>query len=183
MADRAEWRAWLKKNHNASEGVWLIYYKKHTGKPSVAYAAAVEEALCFGWIDSTVRRLDDDRYMQKYTPRRRRSVWSKLNKQRAARMIKQGLMTDAGLARIEEAKRNGEWNRETSRQEPPAAPPEFMKALARNKRARRNFENMAPSYRRQFIGWFASAKREATKRKRLKEVLSLLERNEKLGMR
>ena len=104
-----EWRDWLEKNHNVAKEVWLLLYKKHTGKPSIPYENAVEQALCFGWIDSIVRRIDDEKHAQKYTPRRKRSIWSELNKTRANRMMKQGLMTEAGLAKIRQAKENGEW--------------------------------------------------------------------------
>ena len=98
MRSRAAWRNWLQKNHKARTEVWLVYYKKHTGKPTVTYDDAVEEALCFGWIDSTVRTIDDERYMQKFTPRRPGSVWSETNIKRARRMIDQGLMTESGCS-------------------------------------------------------------------------------------
>ena len=108
--DRASWRRWLKENHEGSPGVWLVYFKKASGKPSVSYDEAVEEALCFGWIDSLVNSLDEERYMQVYTPRKRGSVWSKPNKERVARVVAAGLMTEAGLAKIEAAKADGSWS-------------------------------------------------------------------------
>jgi len=186
VSDRRQWRAWLEKHHASEKEVWLIYYKRHTGKPRIPYDDAVEEALCYGWIDSTVKRLDDEKYMQRFTPRNPRSPWSKLNKERAGKMIKAKRMTRAGLARIEDAKESGAWDRADrpkSNTRTTRVPPELKKALAANKAAAANFNSLAPSYRRQYIGWFLSARREETRRKRLKEIVSLLSRNEKLGMR
>ena len=97
--DRKVWRTWLRKNHRRSDGIWIVYFKKHTGKKSITHAEAVEEALCFGWIDSQVRRMDDERYQQRFTPRRRGSVWSLINKESVIRLIKQGKMTKALLLR------------------------------------------------------------------------------------
>ena len=114
VTDREEWRTWLEKNHDVEQEIWLIYYKKHTGKPRIPYDDAVEEAICYGWIDSTVKRLDDEKYMQKYTPRKAKSIWSELNKTRAGKMIKAGRMTETGLERIREAKRSGEWKKARS---------------------------------------------------------------------
>jgi uncharacterized protein YdeI (YjbR/CyaY-like superfamily) len=182
VTSRDEWRSWLEANHDVEEDVWLIYYKKHTGRPRIPYNDAVEEALCYGWIDSTVKRLDDARYMQKYTPRKKRSVWSKANKERAERMIKQGRMTEAGLAKIREAKRNGMWKRARVRELPTEVPHDLRQALGANKTAKRNFENLAPSYRKQFIGWISSAKQEETRAKRIKETVRLASKNKKPGM-
>ena len=103
--DRKEWRKWLENNHATSQGIWLIYYKKCADKTCVSYDEAVEEALSFGWIDSKVNKLDDERYMQVFTPRKPKSIWSKLNKQRVQKIIEQGLMTPAGLEKIETAKK------------------------------------------------------------------------------
>lgn len=106
---RAEWRQWLAEHHTESEGVWLISYKRATGKPFIEYAETVEEALCFGWIDSKVNVLDEERSRQWFAPRRPRSVWARSNKERVERLIEAGLMTPAGLAKIEIAKENGAW--------------------------------------------------------------------------
>ncbi|MFC1799825.1 YdeI family protein [Candidatus Eisenbacteria bacterium] len=188
VTDRKQWRAWLKTHHASEREVWLIYYKKHTGKPRIPYDDAVEEALCYGWIDSTVRRLDDERYMQKFTPRNPRSVWSKLNKERALKMIEAKRMTRAGLERIEDARKSGAWDRayETPRASgttsPIEVPPELKKALAANKVAARNFENLAPSYRKQYIGWLLNAKREETRKKRTRVIVERAAQNKKPGM-
>jgi len=107
--DRKAWRNWLQKNHSSSDGVWLIYYKKSSGYRRLEYNDAVEEALCFGWIDSTARPIDHERYTQRFTPRKPKSGWSALNKRRIEKMIEQELMTQAGLDRIEEAKKSGAW--------------------------------------------------------------------------
>src|ERR1700757_636733 len=109
--DRKAWRKWLEKNHSKSQGVWLIYYKKSSGKERLEYSDAVEESLCFGWIDSTIRPIDHERYMQRFTPRKAKSGWSALNKRRIEKMIKQNLMTKAGFEKIEEAKKSGAWER------------------------------------------------------------------------
>jgi len=108
VTNRDDWRAWLKVNHAIKKEIWLIYYKKHTGKPRILYDAAVEEALCFGWIDSIVKKIDAEKYAQKFTPRKDTSGWSEPNKRRVERMIKQGRMTEAGMARIRAAKKNGQ---------------------------------------------------------------------------
>ncbi|WP_289501016.1 hypothetical protein [Gloeocapsopsis sp. IPPAS B-1203] len=105
--DRQQWREWLEKNHDTSSGIWLIYYKVKSGKPSIQYSEAVKEALCFGWIDSKVRSLNEESYMQIFTPRKPKSVWSKLNKQYIEELIEQNLMTEAGLKKIETAKQDG----------------------------------------------------------------------------
>src|ERR1044071_7571701 len=109
--DRKTWRKWLAKNHKLLPGIWLIYYKKDSGKSRVPYAEAVEEALCYGWIDSTQRPLDEESYMQLFMPRKPKSGWSKLNKERVQRLIEEGQMTPAGLEKIELAKQNGSWNK------------------------------------------------------------------------
>src|SRR5262245_49124201 len=125
---RAEWRAWLKKHHTKSPGVWLIYAKKHTGIPSLTYSDAVEEALCFGWIDSLLQSIDDSLHRQIFTPRKTRSSWSALNRKRAARLIDAGLMTAAGMALITRAKKTGQWEAHKP-SESLTIPPELKKAL------------------------------------------------------
>jgi uncharacterized protein YdeI (YjbR/CyaY-like superfamily) len=180
--NRDAWRRWLEKNHGKASEIWLIYYKKHTGKPTVQYGEAVEEALCFGWIDSTVRTLDDERYMQKYTPRNKTSRWSDLNRKRAEKMIKAGKMTDAGMVKIDEAKKSGRWDQAYSSQRQFEMPPELKEALKKNKIAWDNFNNFAPSYRTMYMGWVASAKKPETRAKRVREVVERSARNEKPGM-
>jgi len=180
---RKEWRKWLESNHDSNNGIWLIYYKKHTGIPRVHYDDAVEEALCFGWIDSTVKKLDEERYMQKFTQRKDKSNWSELNKKRVAKLIKLGLMTESGMVKIKAAKKNGEWNRKRKEIDPNKIPLDLKKALSQNKVAISNFMRFAPSYRKNFIGWIESAKREETRQKRIDETVGMAERNEKPGMK
>jgi uncharacterized protein YdeI (YjbR/CyaY-like superfamily) len=163
--------------------VWLIFYKKETSKPTIGYEDAVEEALCFGWIDSIIKKIDDERYARKFTPRKKKSKWSGLNKKRANKMIKEGRMTDVGLAKIQTAKKTGLWDQDAGPQISFDVPPEFAKALAQNKKAKENFDNLAPSYRKQYIGWIAVAKRAETKKRRIEESLILLEKGKKLGMK
>lgn len=170
--DRDEWRKWLDTHHATKSEVWLIYYKKRSGKESIQYEEAVEEALCYGWIDSKVMRLDDERYKQKYTPRKTASNWSKSNKERAKRLIRGKRMTPAGFAAIEQAKRNGSWDRlddiEVSHQ---VVPKDLAKAFAQNATAKRKFERIAASYRKQYLWWLKSAKKPETRRKRLATIV------------
>lgn len=183
VTGREEWREWLKRNHASKREVWLVYYKQHTGRPRIPYDDAVEEALCFGWIDSIVRKIDDEMFAQKFTPRTGKSRWSETNKERAVRMVKMGRMTEAGFRRIREAKESGEWSRAALPARKLAVPAFIRKALEKNGRALRNFEKLAPSQRRLFVGWVSSAKREETRKKRLAEAITLLEKEEKLGMK
>jgi uncharacterized protein YdeI (YjbR/CyaY-like superfamily) len=183
ISNRKEWRKWLKENHSIVTEVWLIYYKKHTGKPRIPYDDAVEEALCFGWIDSTVKRIDDEKYCQKFTPRNLKSIWSEHNKKRAAKMIKQGKMTKAGMDKIKAAKINGEWSRKIEAVKQFNMPSELSKLLSANKKAKEFFNDLSPSQKKQYIIWIASAKKVETKEKRAKEALKLLKTKQKLGMK
>lgn len=182
FADRDSWRAWLVENHQTSAEQWLLIYKQHTGRPGLTYVEALEESLCFGWIDGIVKRIDDEKHVIRFSPRRTNSIWSQHNKRRVARLIKEGRMTDAGLARIREAKANGQWTKAAAREDTSIVPPELIEALAGNEKARANFEALAPSYRRQFIYWVATAKRPETRRKRIEGTLDLLARNKRLGI-
>ncbi len=183
VTNRNDWRNWLEKNHDAAKEVWLIYYKKHTGKPSVSYEDTVEEALCFGWVDSILKRLDDDRCARKFTPRKSSSSWSESNKKRAEKMIRERRMTEAGMARIREARESGEWSRVREASKELAVPSFIQEALAENEKARAFFDSLANSYKRQIVGWVSSAKKEETRARRLTEVIGLLEKNQKLGLK
>ena len=179
----AEWRKWLKNNHDKANEVWLIFFKRGTGKPSIEYETAVEEALCFGWIDSLIKRIDDEKYIRKFTPRKNDSKWSEANKRRVEKLIKENRMTEIGLEKIEIAKRTGQWDKPDRPDIQFDLPQEFQRALAQNKKARENFERLAPTYQKQYIGWVAVAKRQKTKEKRIKESLELLEKGQKLGLK
>jgi len=180
---RRAWRTWLQGHHATESVLWLIFYKKHTGKVGLAYDEAVEEALCFGWIDGIRKRIDDEKHTVRFTPRRKNSVWSPTNKKRVAKMIAAGMMTEAGLALVQEAKGNGQWDNAEVQRPLAVVPPELKQALACNKKAGRFFEALAPSYRKQFIWWIASAKRAETRHKRVAEAVRLLAENKKLGMK
>ena len=182
VKNRQEWRDWLEKNYAFENEVWLIYYKKHSGKPRISYDDAVEESLCFGWIDSLVKSIDDEKYMQKYTPRKKNSVWSELNVNRCKKMIKEGKMTSAGLELIEQAKQSGKWQAAYSSKKTFDLPKDLEVALKKNPAALKNFKNFAPSYQNNYIAWVVSAKREETKIRRIKEVVKRSELNQKPGM-
>ena len=173
----------MQEHHATEDELWLIFYKKHTGKAGLVYEDAVREALCFGWIDGILKRIDDEKHTRRFSPRRKNSVWSATNKQRATELIAAGGMTEAGLAQVTEAKRNGQWDNASVQRPTPDVPPELRKALAQNKAAQRHFKGLAPSYRKQFVWWIASAKREDTRCKRIAEAVRLLTENKKLGMK
>ncbi|RMF57603.1 MAG: hypothetical protein D6743_18770 [Calditrichaeota bacterium] len=178
-----EWRTWLRENHDKEKELWLIFFKKGTGRASLDYESAVEEALCFGWIDGLIKKIDETRFARKFTPRKESSKWSALNKARAERLIKSGRMTPAGLAKIEAARQNGKWDQPDRPVITLALPDDFKKALGENEKAREFFEQLAPSYRKQFIGWITIARRQETRTKRIRESIRLLEGGEKLGLR
>jgi len=183
ITNREQWREWLSRHHATEAEVWLILYKKQTSRPTIAYEAAVKEAICFGWIDGIIKRIDAAKYARKFTPRKDKSKWSQLNKKRANKMIKQGRMTDAGLAKIQTAKKTGLWDQDPRPRISFEVPPEFAKALARSKKARENFDKLAPSYRKYYIGWISVAKMPETKKRRIAESIALLEKGKKLGLK
>lgn len=174
--DRAAWRRWLERNHATSAGVWLLVGKKGSGIASVTYEEAVEEALCFGWIDAKGTRLDDTRYRQWMTPRRRGSGWAASNKARVERLIAEGRMAPAGLAAIEAAKADGSWTKldaSTSLE----VPPDLASAMGAYPDARRHFDAFPPGARRAIIYWIASAKRPETRAKRVQQTAELAQEN------
>ena len=173
---RAEWRKWLEENHTRTEGVWLIIYKKGTGKPRVDYAEAVEEALCFGWIDSKGNKLDDERSMLWMAPRKAKTGWSKLNKERIEKLIKAKLMTPAGLAKINAAKKDGTWNALDAIEALEIAL-DLAKAFSKNKTAKEYFCAFPRSARRALLEWIASAKKPETRAKRIEETVTSAEKN------
>ena len=181
--NRDDWREWLKKNHTTQKEIWLVYYKKHTEKQTISYRDSVEEALCFGWIDGTKKRIDEERYTHKFTIRRTKSKWSLLNIKLAEKLIKERKMTSFGLSYFEQ---RIEYDNELiidSASNELALTPEIERVLKRNEKAWSNFKKLAPGYKKQYIGWLTSAKKEGTIQKRLKEAVQLLEQNRKLGMK
>jgi uncharacterized protein YdeI (YjbR/CyaY-like superfamily) len=173
---RAAWRKWLKQNHIRADGVWLISYKKGTGKPRFEYDEAVEEALCFGWIDSKPNKLDEERSMLWYAPRKAGTGWSKINKARAERMIKAGRMTPAGLVKIDAAKRDGSWSA-LDTIEALEVPPDLAAALSANPMAQQYFDAFPRSVKRSILEWIANAKKPETRAKRIEETARLAAQN------
>jgi uncharacterized protein YdeI (YjbR/CyaY-like superfamily) len=180
---RTEWRAWLLQHHARADQAWLVFYKKHTGQPSVTYPDSVEEAICFGWIDGIKRRINEACYTHRFTPRRQGSKWSPLNIRRAEQMIQQGCMMPAGLAAFERRRLHDAAFLEARQCDRATLPPAIEQALRANQRAWKNFNALAPGYRKQYAGWLSSAVRPETRRKRIAEALELLEQNLKLGMK
>lgn len=176
IESRAEWRAWLEKNHGQPEGIWLVTFKKHCGEKYVSYDDIVEEALCFGWVDSLPRKLDADRSMLWLAPRKAGSNWSKLNKDRVERMLAAGLMTPAGLAKIEVAKADGSWQA-LDAVEALEIPPDLADALAAYAAAGPNFEAFPRSAKRGILEWISNAKRPETRAKRVAETARLAQDN------
>lgn len=178
--NREEWHQWLVENHEKASEVWLLYYKKHTGKPTISYEDAVLEALAFGWIDSTVRRIDDEKHMQRFTPRRKGSVWSESNFKRIKLLIAEGKMTKAGL-RAAEPVLSG-----TVKPVPGSIKdcemPELLKQeLAKDPEAKKNFERFPASSKKIFYFWIENAKGEETKLKRLDKTIKAAKENNKFG--
>ena len=182
-SSREEWRSWLKKNHAKAEEVWLVYYKKHTGKSSINYTDSVEEALCFGWIDGIKKRIDEEKYTHRFTPRKAKSKWSPLNIRLAKKMIKEGKMTQKGLASFNKKMNYDEDILNARNAKEILFTPEIEEALKANKKAWEHFNNLAPSYKKQYVGWLISAKRPETRERRLEEAIKLLSGNKKLGMK
>ncbi|MGH9728964.1 MAG: YdeI/OmpD-associated family protein [Candidatus Acidiferrales bacterium] len=172
--NRRQWRAWLEKNHGERREIWLIYYKKGSGKTRIPYEDAVEEALCFGWIDGKTQRIDEARYAQRFTPRRPRSSWNRANIERAERLIASGKMAAAGLAAF----------RSEKRRDTPVMPTEMPKELEfkfrKQSTAWNNFAKFPPYYRRMTSGWIASAKKEETRLSRLNKLIEFSARNERI---
>ena len=184
VVDREQWRRWLEENHALEREVWLIFYKKHTGQPSIPYDDAVEEALCFGWIDSIIKRIDEDRFARKFTVRTNPDKWSELNVKRAKHMIGAGQMTPAGLNMIPQGILDGTIKPETpvKKREAPM-PDELQHILDQHPQAHEHFSNLPPSQQKNYKLWIAAAKKPETRQKRAAEALQLLIANKPLGMK
>jgi uncharacterized protein YdeI (YjbR/CyaY-like superfamily) len=174
---RNEWRRWLAKHHASSPGIWFVFYKGHTGQKSILYEDMVREALCFGWIDSLVKRLDDDRYAIKVTPRQPTSKWSNLNRKRWAELKAAGSLTAAGLAAPPTN------NAYAPKPAIPDLPSYIAQAFQQDTKAWEFFQELAPSYRRYFVAWIHTAKRQETREKRIRESIRLLAARKKLGLK
>ncbi len=175
-ASRKAWRAWLERHHASSDGVWLVYAKKHSGRPSLTYNDAVEEALCFGWIDSRIHPIDDVFYMQVFTPRKPKSAWSALNKSRVKRLLASGLMASAGLAVVRAAKSSGAWS-VMDHVEQLTMPPDLKEAINANPDARRHWKQYSPGRRKMVLYRLAAARRPETRARYLRDIITSLAGN------
>jgi uncharacterized protein YdeI (YjbR/CyaY-like superfamily) len=176
--DRAAWRAWLKKNHATAPEIWLVYHKKGSGRPRIPYNDAVEEALCFGWIDSIVKPIDENRYAQRFSPRRPKSILSAMNAERVRRLVAAGRMTPAGLAAVREQLGDGANNAR-----PRKLPPDILAALRADASAWKNFRAIPESYKRIRVGWIdASRHRPDVFAQRLRYFVRMTAANKRFGM-
>lgn len=173
---RADWRAWLAANHTQTQGVWLVSFKKHTKKPAVTYDESVEEALCFGWVDSKPGKLDDDRTMLYFAPRKPKSKWAKTNKARVARLLAAGLMHPAGIAKVEAAKKDGSWAA-LDAVEALEVPPDLAKAFRTYAGAKANWDAFPKSVKRGILEWIVGTKRPETRAKRIDDTARLAAEN------
>jgi uncharacterized protein YdeI (YjbR/CyaY-like superfamily) len=182
MANLEDWRRWLQDNHQTSPGVWLMFFKTSTGRDCITYDDALDEALCYGWIDSIIKKLDEERYLRKFTPRNNLTNWSPANKKRVLKLIDSGRMCEAGLAKIPVIQTLAE---PAARPKPPSPQltPELEQAIQANERAWMYWQTLSSSHRREYIWWLTSAKRPETVARRLAEALQMLERRELLGLR
>lgn len=174
-----QWKEWLEKNHSKSDGIWLQLFKKDSGQKTITHAEALDEALCYGWIDGQVNSHDKKSWLQKFTPRRSKSIWSKKNTENVERLIQAGRMHKAGMAEIEAAKTDGRWNKAYDSPKNMNMPEDFLKELSKNKKARSFYEslNRANLYS---IHWrLQTAKKPETRQKRMQMILEMLEREEK----
>ena len=176
-----QWRDWLGTHHASDSEIWLVFYKKDSGAASIAHKDALDEALCFGWVDSLVRRLNDRQYAIKFTPRRPESRWSDVNRKRYAELEAEGRLKPAGIQR--RPGNRGSAPRPQRLSLPEKLPAYIQAALNKNPKAKRHFDELTPAHRRRYFAWIESAKREETKLRRLKEAIRLLSRGEELGLK
>ncbi len=179
----SEWKHWLSFHHDKSEGIWMVYYNKESGKPSINYKDALDEALCWGWIDSIIKKIDDEKYVRKFTPRNESSKWSRVNKNRAEELIKENRMNEFGLLKINAAKKNGMWSKEDRPQLKCEMTIEFEEELSKNNIAKKFFGSLSKTNQKQFFRWIESAKLPETRKRRIEESIQLLSKEEKLGLR
>ena len=176
---QAAWRQWLEDHSGLSTGVWLAVFKKGAPPGSLRYEEAVEEALCYGWIDGQLQTLDASRFLIWVSPRKSNSIWAESNKRRIRKLIREGRMRPAGLAKVQEARRSGQWQATTEREDPDLIPPLIVRGLARHKGALAQFRALPPSHRKMFRYWIASAKRDKTKQRRIQQLVKFLAEGKK----
>ncbi len=180
--DRNVWRSWLEENAARKSEIWLVLNKRHLEAPSVTLGEAVEEALCFGWIDGILKRIDDRQHAVRFTPRRKGSRWSERNRNRVERMIETGKMTAAGMALVQHARQTGEWEELRGSLKDRPMPEELGNALEEDAEALSWFEALAPSHKRQFLGWIHEAKREDTRQRRIAKAIEMIRDRVKPGI-
>jgi uncharacterized protein YdeI (YjbR/CyaY-like superfamily) len=173
-----EWREWLHENHAISKGIYLIFYRVNSEFESMRWEEAVQVALCYGWIDSTVRKLDKERRIQVFSPRKDKSIWSKINKNYIEKLIKENLIHESGLAKIETAKQNGSWD-SLNAIDDLIVPDDLKLAFEKNTIAFENYQNFSPSYKKNYLYWLYQAKREETRKNRIAQIISLCSLNKK----
>lgn len=180
FGDQKAWEEWLSKNYKKQNGIWLKLYKKASDVKSVNYQEALDVALCYGWIDGQVKKLDENARVQRFTPRRKRSVWSKRNTEHVARLIKSGSMKPAGIAEIERAKADGRWEKAYASPANTTIPEDFLKELEKNKKAKEFWEVLNKTNKFAMIWQINDAKREETRLRRINKFVEMLSRGEKL---
>jgi uncharacterized protein YdeI (YjbR/CyaY-like superfamily) len=184
VKNKDEWQAWLRAHHASEKEVWLVYFKPASGRKGIDYEESVEEALCFGWIDSIIQRIDEAQYARKFNPRREGSNWSASNKSRMEKLIRSGRMTPAGLAAYNpEARESSDDYAQSVRRGEVPIPLEITRAIKKNAKAWKFFSQLPPSQQRQASSWVASAKKEETRQKRLQEVVDTFAQGKKLGLK
>jgi uncharacterized protein YdeI (YjbR/CyaY-like superfamily) len=183
FTDQAAWRAWLAENHAASDGVWIKFAKKGSGIPTVVYAEAVEESLIHGWIDGQVKRVDDDFYMQRFTPRRAQSRWSKINRAKAEKLIAEGRMHPAGLAEVERANADGRWDRAYDSPTTATVPDDLQAALDASPAAAKLFAELDGNNRYAILHRLQNVKRPETRVRKIAEYVEMLARGETIHPR
>ena len=179
FTSQSKWADWLAKQHDKSTGVWLKLAKKDSGIPSVTYQEALEVALCYGWIDGLKKSFDEKYFLQKFTPRRPKSIWSKINVEKVERLIASGQMKPAGLKAIEAAKADGRWEKAYASQKNISVPEDFQSALDKNKKAKAFFETLNSANRYSYLFRIETAKKAETRAKRIQQFIEMLEKNEK----
>lgn len=180
FASSEDWEAWLEREHAASDGVWIKFAKKGSGVASVAYPEAVEVALCYGWIDSQMQSLDERFYVQKFTPRRARSKWSRINRDKIEELTKAGRMKPAGLAEVELAKADGRWEAAYASPSTVEVPPDLQRALDASPQAAEFWAGLNKANRYAIVYQLEDAKKPETRERRLAKFMAMLERGEKL---
>jgi uncharacterized protein YdeI (YjbR/CyaY-like superfamily) len=181
FSSAAEWRKWLRGNHGKSQGEWVYMYKK-AARSGLRYQEALDEALCFGWIDGQIHAVDAERFRQRWTPRRPGSVWSQVNKDKVKRLIAERRMTEAGLAAVRHARKTGKWQAAYTNRREEVVPSDLVRALKDEPEAWRNFKGLAQSYRNMYAGWVQDAKQARTRQRRIAAVVRRARENRKPGM-